>query len=286
MPRRGNPRSLHYLSCALSLAHAHRVTTHLCRPPHYNLRAAAAFRQRQHIRAIASSSSGHYSSSPVQAVYELAARGDLEGARTAMDALTPEIVGLRAGGPEGSPGAPIGYHPIYSDDLLSISIFVLPAGACIPLHDHPGMTVLSKILFGALDVTSYDMPGSMLTPPKPPNPFDLFGGGGGKKRSRRRLLCEAASRRSVAAPCPTLRLDAGIGNIHEFTAREHTAIFDVLTPPYNEFAGRSCHYYRENESAEGDGERRGDSKVELLEIGWPPSLRIVNRPYEGEPVAR
>ncbi len=36
------------------------------------------------------------------------------------------------------------YMHIFEDSVISLGIFQLPMGATIPLHDHPGMTVISR----------------------------------------------------------------------------------------------------------------------------------------------
>lgn len=42
-------------------------------------------------------------------------------------------------------------------DKYSVGIFVFPPGASIPLHDHPSMVVVSRVLYGELKVKSYSV---------------------------------------------------------------------------------------------------------------------------------
>ncbi|KAF6259325.1 hypothetical protein COO60DRAFT_1014637 [Scenedesmus sp. NREL 46B-D3] len=140
---------------------------------------------------------------------------------------------------------------------MTIGIFQLPPGSRMPLHDHPGMTVFSRLLYGTLHVRAYDW----VNPPpecggvaSSPASSDCssssnsssstctsepgLGGIGGNIQPTR-LVTD----RVLTAPADTMVLfpQSG-GNIHAFTAISPCAILDVLTPPYG---NKNCTYYRE-----------------------------------------
>lgn len=48
-------------------------------------------------------------------------------------------------------------HAREVDDKYTVGIFIFPPGASIPLHDHPSMVVISRVLYGELKVKSYSV---------------------------------------------------------------------------------------------------------------------------------
>lgn len=98
--------------------------------------------------------------------------------------------------------------PVSVGRLVNMSVFILPAGTAIPLHDHPGMTVVTKVLWGTLHVKSYD-----LVRPRGSAGRLLLPGGGGARAlpavpplagglPRRGRSRSATALRPPPPPCP------------------------------------------------------------------------------------
>jgi cysteamine dioxygenase len=121
--------------------------------------------------------------------------------------------------------------------MLQIAVFFLPKGTVMPLHDHPGMTVFSKLLIGSAHVEGYDW----IRHPRTFSTIDV---------SDSRRLAEKVVDHDVTPASGTWVLfpDSG-GNMHRFVAGEEVpcAFLDVLTPPYAPTGRqrRRCTYYRD-----------------------------------------
>jgi len=108
-----------------------------------------------------------------------------------------------------------------SDDRgFTIAAFLMPAGCSLPIHDHPNMTVCSKLLCGSLEVLS-------LTP---------------DRSSPSELVAWEERLEAVGPEDEAWLLTPSEGNIHRFSALSACVVLDVLLPPYREPA-RPCSYF-------------------------------------------
>lgn len=126
--------------------------------------------------------------------------------------------------------ADVCYQEVYSGPSMTMCVFLLRAGGVIPLHDHPGMHVFGRLLFGRMRSISLDVEeqnDEVHPPPGPPG------------------ACWARIHSDVTlGPKPTTYgLGPEEGNLHTLHALEDSAFFDVLTPPYDWQAGRDCTYF-------------------------------------------
>ncbi|KAH7661569.1 Cysteine oxygenase/2-aminoethanethiol dioxygenase protein [Dioscorea alata] len=165
---------------------------------------------------------------------------DVDKIRFLLDTMSLEDVGLCSDmlpfkSRSSSNGTPrITYKTAYKCDNFSLCILLLPPGAVIPLHNHPGMTVLSKLLVGSMHIKAYDWvdPVRVVDSEAPSTKLRLA-----------RLVVDSV----FAAPCKSsILFPTTGGNIHTFVASTSCVVLDVLGPPYLNEDGRDCTYYKEH----------------------------------------
>lgn len=161
-----------------------------------------------------------------------------------LDGMTQADVGLRPNMPifSGECAPVIAYLRLHECDKFSIGIFCLPPTSVIPLHNHPGMTVFSKLLFGTMHIRSLDWASETdrSVDCTTTNLLGLKTDVDGSRLARVKVNSE------FTAPCRTSILyPTDGGNMHCFTAKTACAVLDVLGPPYCDPEGRHCQYYLE-----------------------------------------
>jgi len=156
----------------------------------------------------------------------------------------------------------IRYIPIREvGSKYSIGIFIFPPRSKIPLHDHPQMCVISRLLYGDITSHSYDFiekisDGEQETESSNDswisNLFSLRPQFHTTKRKlpelsnqdgSNKIYAKAHDIKRIYAPEVTI-LFPKLRNIHEFISGDFgAAILDVLIPPYDG-ENRDCTYYK------------------------------------------
>ncbi|XVF14227.1 hypothetical protein REPUB_Repub09cG0040100 [Reevesia pubescens] len=212
----------------------------------------------------------------------------IEQLRAVLDEIQPADVGLAPQMPFFSPQvtrqAPtIQYLHIHECEKFSMGIFCLPPSGVLPLHNHPGMTVFSKLLFGTMHIKSYDwvvdVPSSSASAAVDPSQT---------VQHPEVRLAKVKVDSDLTAPCNTSILyPADGGNMHCFTAVTACAVLDVLGPPYSDPEGRHCTYYFDYPFTRFpvDGvtipEEEEDKYAWLEEREKPEDLTVIGALYTG-----
>ncbi|KAF8390251.1 hypothetical protein HHK36_024776 [Tetracentron sinense] len=211
--------------------------------------------------------------------------GDVERLRLVLDSMRLEDVGLALDMPyfrtiEIDVAPPITYLHLYDCDKFSIGIFCLPPSGVIPLHNHPEMTVFSKLLYGSMHIKSYDWVADV--------PYNMNTNLNLSHVQQPGIrLAKVKVDSAFTAPCNTSILyPAAGGNMHCFTALTSCAVIDVLGPPYSDSEGRHCTYYHDfpyttfpgNEGLVAEEEREGYA---WLQEKKPEDFVVVGAMYTG-----
>ncbi|XP_032232141.2 2-aminoethanethiol dioxygenase isoform X1 [Nematostella vectensis] len=212
---------------------------------------------------------------------------NLEKLKDLMDRITASDVDLVA--PETSDTsinirneAPVSHIAIYECPFFSMGIFIVKKGCHIPLHDHPGMYGLCKVLYGSIKVESYHITDdSQLS-----NQFPL-GYGGIVKRIPLHFVRE--KERRFDASGGTCVLTPQGGNFHAVHAMPGpTAFLDILAPPYSPERGRDCTYFKECDPPKSyqaqDNNSTEDNERWLIPIPPPREFYCDSQEYTGPEV--
>lgn len=165
--------------------------------------------------------------------------------------------------------APVTYMPILELDTFTMSVFIVKSGGSLPLHDHPNMHGILKVISGKVKLRSYTVVESEQLP---------------DSSNKDNILTHSLTsnvRTVIKNDDIVISSDDGCclltpkeGNIHEIQPLTSVAAFcDILVPPY---ADDSCHYYSEVATHPTQKSKRW-----LLRVPQPKSFWCDTITYKG-----
>lgn len=187
---------------------------------------------------------------------------------------------------------PVTYMHIYETEGFSLGVFLLKSGTSIPLHDHPGMHGMLKVLYGTVRISCMDKldadgGGQRPRAPPPEQQFEPPLQARERDAVRAGVLRSRAEYTEASGPCV---LTPHQDNLHQIDAVDGPAAFlDILAPPYDPDDGRDCHYYRVLQPV-GPPEAAGSAsdlprEVWLLETPQADDFWCEGEPYPGPKVS-
>ncbi|XP_020294863.1 2-aminoethanethiol dioxygenase [Pseudomyrmex gracilis] len=165
--------------------------------------------------------------------------------------------------------APMYVMDIFENKDITIAIFILKHGVTMPMHDHPGMYGLLKVISGIVELNSYSLK---------------------TKRDHITKGSEIAALRhrpiSLHCDSPACILTPAEKNLHEILCVEGPAAFlDILSPPYDvdDFGRgpRPCTFFKPVQSKVCTDESDVIEEVQLTVTESPSDFYSLNVEYIG-----
>ncbi|XP_034941035.1 2-aminoethanethiol dioxygenase [Chelonus insularis] len=170
--------------------------------------------------------------------------------------------------------APMCVIDIFDNKDITIAVFLLKNGVTLPMHDHPGMYGLLKVISGTVQIDSY----TSQTPP------------GHIIRPNEEIHAIKHASVIVQKTDPACILKPQDHNLHEITCLKGPAAFlDILSPPYKleseNSLGRSCIFFQKI-SSNSPTSNDSPERVKLRATSEPPAscFYSTNIKYLGPPL--
>ena len=107
------------------------------------------------------------------------------------------------------------YADIYDNEAFSATVFSIPRNTTIPLHSHPNMTIITKVLLGSVNVSTFSLAREDAAPAAGAGLLGGFmrGMGGGRERVLGQLDLAAEDLESLLVPTSGVSvLSSGLSN--------------------------------------------------------------------------